>query len=239
MNRMHRAAAAALFAAGAAGAQSLDDSAAPAARDAATSRLVADRPASVLLPQPAAALSSTPAVPAPFRHIGPAPRTYLRNEADTDRMPRNPSAFGRWLTDPRLLAGVELAPWLAVEGGYVELHDRGTRFVDFARGDEAAGALGLKGSQTHAAVKLTAPVGQRLEAYGKAGIAYSEYKHGNGEGRAVTDVDAGPYVGIGARYRLNGKASVTAGYEQYGDSERKWGGASNNNGLKAKLNLGF
>ncbi len=185
-------------------------------------------------------LSARPSPAAPFARVQPQPawRTYLRNESETDRMPRDPAAFGRWVTTPRLLAGVELTPYLALEGGYVDLVDRGTYFADYGRADEAAGAMGVKGMNTHAAVKLKVPVGERFEAYGKLGVAYSEFNHRDAKGRSVQETDAGPYVGVGARYQLNGKASVSAGYEQYGDTANKWG-TGNNNGLKAKLNLGF
>jgi hypothetical protein len=44
---------------------------------------------------------------------------------------------------------------------------------------------------------------------------------------------------LGARYKLNEKASVSAQYEQYGNSARKWGSDTNNSGLSAKFKMGF
>jgi opacity protein-like surface antigen len=55
----------------------------------------------------------------------------------------------------------------------------------------------------------------------------------------VSDTDVGAYVGMGARYKLNEKASVSAGYEQYGNSAKKWGSETNNSGLQAKFKMGF
>ncbi|WP_296946883.1 porin family protein [uncultured Massilia sp.] len=226
-------------------AQALEDQvvvAPPAAVQARGPATAAPAPAaaSPLLPRAEAGLSATPSLSAPFARLQPQPawHAYLRDASAPDRMPRDPSAFGRWVTDARLLAGIELTPYLALEGGYVNLVDRGTYFADYGRIDEAAGAMGVKGANTHAAVKLQVPVGERFEAYGKLGMAYSEFNHRDAKGRSVQETDAGPYVGAGARYRINGKASVSAGYEQYGDTANKWG-TGNNNGLKAKLNVGF
>lgn len=196
-------------------------------------------PPSVLLPQHAPSLSSTPALSAPFANIRPQSRTYLRDESEPDRMPHDPAVFGRYVTDPRLLAGVDLAPWLALETGYVTLRDRGTFLADYARPWEVSGALGTGGFNTHAGARVNVPVGPGIEAFGKVGVAYSEYDHRDAGGRSVTDADTGPYVGMGARYKVSEKASVTAGYERYGDSEKKWGANTNNNGLKAKVHIGF
>jgi hypothetical protein len=49
----------------------------------------------------------------------------------------------------------------------------------------------------------------------------------------------GAFTGVGARYKLNDKASVSAGYEQYGNSAKKWGSETNNSGLNAKFKMGF
>jgi hypothetical protein len=49
----------------------------------------------------------------------------------------------------------------------------------------------------------------------------------------------GAYAGMGARYKLNEKATVSAQYEQYGNSAKKWGSETNNSGLSAKFKMGF
>jgi opacity protein-like surface antigen len=195
-------------------------------------------PSPVLLPQPAAALSSTPLLSQPFAKIQATSRTYLKNLAEPDRMPRDPAVFGRYVTDPRLLAGVQLTPFIALEGGYVNLYDRGTFLASYARPEEANGALNVKGMQTHAAAKVTIPAGDRWEAFGKVGVAYSEYKHRDELHRSIQEADTGVYAGAGAKYKLSEKASVSGSVERYGNSDR-WGPNTNNNSIKAKVSLGF
>lgn len=224
MNAFGLAAAAAFLAAGAARAQTLVPEPAPP---------------TVLLSQPEKTLSATAPLLQPFAAIQPTSRTYLKNIAEPDRMPRDPAAFGRWVTDPRLLAGVQLTPFVALEAGYVNLYDRGTHLADFAHPEDANGALNVKGLNSHAAVRLTIPVSERFEAYGKLGTAYSEYKYHDKDTHAtVTEPDVGVYASAGAKYKLNEKASVSGAFERYGDSQR-WGPNTNNNSLKAKVNLGF
>ncbi|MFK3738345.1 outer membrane beta-barrel protein [Massilia sp. TN1-12] len=195
-------------------------------------------PSPVLLPQPEATLSSTPLLSRPFGKIVPVERSYLKNVAEPNPMARLFAPFTRWATDPRLLAGVQLTPFLALEAGYVNLYDRGTHPVDSTRPEDLNGAMNVKGMQTHAAAKVMVPVGSRWEAYGKLGMAYSEYKHRDELGRSVQESDTGVYAGAGAKYKLSEKASVSGSFERYGNSER-WGGNSNNNAVKAKVNLGF
>jgi hypothetical protein len=239
MDARHLAAVATLLAMPVAQAQERDTPAAPLALLPATApELLQPALPSVLLPRPAPTLSSTPPLSRPFAGIQPIPRGYMRNEAEPDRIPRDPAAFGRWVTDPRLLAGVRLTPFLALEAGYVNLYDRGTYFVDYREASGAADALNLKGFNSHVAARLTVPVGDRLEAFGKAGVAASEFRYRDDLGRAIKETDVGPYVGAGAKYKVSGKASVSGSVERYGNSDR-WGPNTNNNALKAKVNLGF
>jgi hypothetical protein len=51
-------------------------------------------------------------------------------------------------------------------GGFHRIDERDAR--------DTNGALGINGVNTHAAVKYTLPVTDRLTAYGKLGVAYSE-----------------------------------------------------------------
>jgi hypothetical protein len=88
-------------------------------------------------------------------------------------------------TDPRLVAGVNLNPYLAVETGYRERIDRGFHAVDPGRPEDVSGALGVKGSHSYLAGKLTVPVNDSFSAYGKLGIAYSERKGGATNGNAM------------------------------------------------------
>ena len=230
-------AAAAMLVAAGSRAQGLD-AAAPASVEAVLqARPQVPQPAApaVLLPQREPAFSVKPQA---LAGIEPVRRTYLENLADPPTMPRNPAAFGRYVTDPRLLAGVQLTPFLAIEAGYVNLYDRGTHFFDFAYASAVDNTLSEEGFHTHAAARLTLPMGQRFEAYGKLGLAHSELRDPDLPSTAPTQTDNGAYVGAGARYKVSDKASVTGSFERYGNSAR-WGDNSNNNSLKAKVNLGF
>lgn len=227
----------AMLAAAGARAQSLDEPAAPAGPA---------RGEPQLCEVPAAPRATTPGMTRaqPLANVRPAPsafQPYMGNAADSTGnavMNANKAALGAWVTDPRLYAGIRLTPYLAIETGVANLYDRGTFYAGTERKENLTGAFASGGFNSYLAGKVTVPVTPRLEAYGKAGLAYSEIKCRDEHLVTVSDTDAGPYVGVGARYKLSEKASVSAGYERYGDSQ-KWGGASNNNGVSAKVKLGF
>lgn len=186
-------------------------------------------------------LSGLHVPPPSFAKIQPVPRTYMGNAAETDGLRyQDKSAFGVYVSDPKLFAGVNLAPNFAIETGYANLYTRGFHFADYARPDEVNGALGTKGSNSYLAARLNVPVNDQLAAYGKLGVAVSDrVAHDRTLHNTVTDTDVGAYVGMGARYKVNEKAAVTAGYEQYGNSAKKFGSETNNSGLQAKFKLGF
>lgn len=217
MNTIHLAMAAGLLAAGGAHAQLLDGAAAP--KD----------------------LSATPAPSGPFAKILPVPRTYMGNAAETGGLRyQDKSAFGVYVSDPKLFGGINLSPDFAIETGYANLYTRGFHFADYARPDEVNGALGTKGFNSYLAARINVPVNDQFAAYGKLGVAVSDrVAHDKTFRNTVSDTDVGPYVGMGARYKLNEKASVSAGYEQYGNSAKKWGSETNNSGLQAKFKMGF
>lgn len=210
--------AAVTLAAGAARAQSLEEAAAPPPT-----------------------LSSTPPAASVFAKVHPVPRTYMGNAAEPvwpgmqDR-----SAFGVYVADPKLFAGVRLSPNVAVEAGYANLFTRGYHFADYARPDEVAGALGTKGTNSYLAGRIDVPVTDSLSTYGKLGIAYSERTARDQTLRTTkTDSDVGAYAGMGATYKVSEKASVSAQYEQYGNTGKKWGSETNNSGVSAKFRMGF
>jgi hypothetical protein len=177
----------------------------------------------------------------PFAQIQPVSRLYMGNAAETDGVRfQDKSAFGVYTSDPRLFAGIGLSPLFAVEAGYANLYTRGFHFADYARPDEVNGALGTRGYNSYLAGRIDAPVNDRFVAYGTLGVAVSERVAHDGTARAtVTESDVGPYVGTGGRYRLDEKASLSARYEQYGNSAKKWGGETNNSGVTARFRMGF
>jgi opacity protein-like surface antigen len=204
---------AAIFAAGSAQAQLLDQPAPPQLRNA------------------------DPAQSQPFAgSFRPFPRPYkIENETPISY----DTIFDSYRTDPKLLAGVELSPNLALETGFVNLFSRGFHFVEYGRADERAGALGTKGFSSHFAGKLTVPVGERFSAYGKLGVAYSQRKASDGAGNSARDIDVGPYANVGARFKLNEKASVSGEFTRFGNTANKWGGETNATGVSTKLKVGF
>ena len=186
-------------------------------------------------------LSSTPAPSQPFGKVQPVPRTYMGNAAEPVGL-RNPSKseFGVYVADPKLFGGINLSPHVALETGYANLYTRGYHFADYARPDEVNGALGTKGFNSYLAARVNVPVNDSFSAYGKVGVAYSErVAHDKTLRATASDSDVGAYAGMGARYKLTEKASVSAQYEQYGNSAKKWGSETNNSGLSAKFRMGF
>lgn len=192
-----------------------------------------------LLDQPAAPLleKAVPAQAQPFAgSFQPFPRPYAMG-ADTPTV-RYDTIFDSYRTDPKLMVGVQLTPNVAIETGYANLFTRGFHFVDYGRADERAGALGTKGFTSYLAGKLTVPVGERFSAYGKVGIAFSQRNTHDQKGNPLTDIDAGPYANIGAKYKLTEKATVSGELTRAGDTA-KWGASSNATGVSAKLKMGF
>jgi opacity protein-like surface antigen len=217
MKTLNAALAAGLLAAGAAQAQLLDDA------------------------PPPATLAPAPAPSRPFAPVRPVPRTYMGNAAEPvgSRQP-DKSTLGVYVADPKLFGGINLSPHVALEAGYANLYTRGYHFADYARPDDVNGALGTRGSNSYLAARINAPVSDRFSAYGKLGVAYSErVAHDKTLRATASDTDVGAYAGMGARYKLNEKAAVSAQYEQYGNSAKKWGSETNNSGLSAKLKMGF
>lgn len=167
----------------------------------------------------------------------PFPRPYVTVENGSTSI--YDTIFDSYRTDPKFLAGVQLRPNLAIEAGYGNLLHRGFHFVDYGRAAERAGALGTTGSTSHVAAKLTVPVDDRLSAYGKLGLAYSQRNSHDEAGISTKDIDVGPYANIGAKYKLNEKASISGEVTRAGDTSSKFGNASNATGVSAKLKLGF
>jgi opacity protein-like surface antigen len=179
-----------------------------------------------------------PASPSQLQ-VQPAEPFYMRNEAANP----NDQLMQGFRTDPRLVGGINLNRNLAIEMGLAEVYDRGFHWVDPGRPEDVSGALGAKGLHSYLAGKLTVPVDDKLSAYGQLGIAYSERKTSrkNQDGliEHIIDVDAGPYLGAGAKYKLSDKASVDVDAKRYGETGQKWGRPSNGNGVGAKVKLGF
>ncbi|MGO4479579.1 outer membrane beta-barrel protein [Massilia sp. 2TAF26] len=168
-------------------------------------------------------------IPAPFE------RAYVVNEGEHPFT----GLFDGWRSDPRLAAGINLNRYLALEMGYRERKDRGFHAIDPRDPLDTTGALGTKGFHSYFSVKATAPITDKLSAYGNLGIAYSERRGADALGKNEPNTDIGPYARLGAQYKLNDKASVTVESQNFGNTSQKWGNDTNANGVNAKLKLGF
>jgi hypothetical protein len=165
----------------------------------------------------------------------PYPRPYIQNDAPQ----LDPRVFKDYRADPKLRAGYEVAPHVSIETGVTGLNSEGPHPIGPGDAAGRAGAGNTKGFSTYVAGKLSAPLGDRLVAYGKVGGAYSERTERGSALAESKDSDAGPYVSAGTQYKLSDKATISGQYERYGNSAKKWGSDTNAGGVSAKLNVGF
>jgi len=189
-----------------------------------------------LLEQPSAPTlqAETPAAQAFGKIQQPFPRSYMSNET----APAIDNLHPNFRTDPKLVGGFELTPNLGIEAGFSNLYSQGFHYVDARHAYERAGALGNHGFASHLAAKVSVPVDDRLTAYGAAGVAYS-LRESAAKDKTLRDIDVGPYAGVGAKYKLTDKASLSGEYQLQGDTGKKWSNDTNANGFSAKLKLGF
>lgn len=171
----------------------------------------------------------------------------------------NDRLFPGFRTDPRLVLGYAINPYLSLETGYAHLRDQGFHKLDTfnpkaAAADAAigAGALGAASNTTYVAAKITLPVNERLSAYGKFGIAHSRVNNdgfispqqvadrvaGKPVGEFGSETSTGPYGAVGAQYKLDDKTTVKGEYIMNG-SASQFGKASNASGLRGSVGIGF
>lgn len=185
-----------------------------------------------------------PASPRLAARPSPLARAFARTPSPFAPTIRNEAAhpftslFDGYRADPRLVAGINLNRYLALEAGYRERIDRGFHAIDPRDPLDTAGALGTKGYHSYAAFKVTVPVTDDLSAYGALGLSHSVRSGADAVGKN-DNVLSGTYTGVGARYRLNEKASVSVESQSFGKTAQKWGSDTNGNGVNAKLHLGF
>ncbi|KFI08230.1 outer membrane beta-barrel protein [Massilia sp. BSC265] len=162
-------------------------------------------------------------------------------------------------TDPRLVIGYALNQYLSVETGYSHLRDQGFHkpnpFDARENAQDAAvgaGALGAKSFTTYLAAKITVPVTDRLTAYGKLGVAQSVVKNdgfvtpqmaeaqagGRSTGVFGGETGTGAYGALGAKYRLNDKATIKGEVIMNG-SANDFRSNSNATGLRGSVGFGF
>jgi opacity protein-like surface antigen len=168
----------------------------------------------------------------------PYPRPYMKNDATQ----LDPRVFKDYRSDPKLSAGYEVAPHVAVEAGYTGLNSEGPHPIDPGDAAGRAGAGNTKGFGTYVAGKVDVPLGEKVLAYGKLGVAYSERNDRSDLAKPTLESkesDVGAYVSAGTEYKLSDKATLSGKYERYGNSAKKFGSDTNAGGVSAKLNVGF
>lgn len=184
--------------------------------------------------QPRLKAQPTPETQAFAKLPTPFERTYMVDEGEHPFT----KLFEGYRSDPRLVAGINLNRYLALELGYRERKDRGFHAIDPRDPLDTTGALGTKGFNSYVAVKVTAPITDNFSAYGKLGASHSERRGADALGRQ-SNVVGGAYTSLGAEYKLNDKATVTVESQKFGNTGEKWGKDSNANGVNAKFKLGF
>ena len=162
-------------------------------------------------------------------------------------------------TDPRLTLGYAFNQYLALEAGYSHLDDRGFHKPNPFNAremaiDEAVGAgvLGERSYTTHLAAKITVPVNERLTAYGKLGVAQSVVKNdgfvtrdmaeahaaGRSAGAFGSETGTGAYGALGAKYKLNDKATLKGEVIMNGSAD-KFRSNSNASSVRGSVGFGF
>lgn len=176
-----------------------------------------------------------------LKEIAPASRGYVLNDAYS---PNEKLFNGLFKTDPRLLFGVALTPRVSFEAGYQHLFDQGFHKVNERDAWDTDGALFARPFTTHAGVKYTMPVGERLSVWGKLGLSHSALPGAKLPDRkayptGMPTSDTGLFVGVGAKYKVDKRTTIDAGVGSHGDTARKFGSWTNATGIRANLKKGF
>lgn len=155
-----------------------------------------------LLERPAApALEST--APMPLDKLRPATGWYAGSEG---LPPADPKAPDWWRAEPKLFAGIELAPHLGIEATFTNPgYRQGLRYQGHGPRLAEGVALGAKGYNFDVAGRASVAVNDSLSAFGTLGVAADVRKY-----PGVKAVDAGPTGSVGATYKLNSKQTATA-----------------------------
>lgn len=123
----------------------------------------------------------------------------------------NNAIVDAWKADARIFAGYQFDRNLGVETGY-------TRFgrVGFHLPGDNGGIDGsTRGQSAYAAGTYTMPLSDRVSAFGKLGVEYSQRRY-NSTGGALGEHDTGLYAGAGLQVRLTDNLALTGEYERYG-----------------------
>lgn len=116
-----------------------------------------------------------------------------------------------WKADAKIFAGYQFDQNLGVEAGFTRFGRVGVHYtvIDFNVDGRT------KGSSSYVAGTYTMPLNERVAAYGKLGVAYSERSYVSNFG-AQGEHDSGIYAGAGLQYKLTGNLALTGEYERFG-----------------------
>jgi opacity protein-like surface antigen len=116
-----------------------------------------------------------------------------------------------WKPDAKIFAGYQFDRNLGVETGYTRFGRVGFHFP----GDYGGIDGSTRGNAAYVAGTYTLPLNDRVAAYGKLGVEYSQRRYNSTVG-ALSEHDTGLYAGAGLQVKLTDKLALTSEYERYG-----------------------
>ena len=116
-----------------------------------------------------------------------------------------------WKAGGKIFGGYEFDQNWGVEAGYTRF---GRTAFSYPLTDGTLSGS-IKGDGAYAAGKYTVPLNDKVSAYGKLGVAYSERTYRSNFG-ALGEHDTGLYASAGLQYKLTENVALTGEYERYG-----------------------
>jgi OOP family OmpA-OmpF porin len=116
-----------------------------------------------------------------------------------------------WKADAKIFAGYQFDQNLGFEAGFTRFGRVGVDFPSFYGTEHGR----TRGSSSYIAGTYTMPLNERVAAYGKLGVGYSERSYISSSG-ALGEHDTGLYAGAGLQVKLTGNLALTGEYERYG-----------------------
>jgi OOP family OmpA-OmpF porin len=116
-----------------------------------------------------------------------------------------------WKLDVKIFAGYQFDRNLGIETGYTNFGRVGFHYPALDRTIDGA----TRGQSAYVAGTYTLPLNERVAAFGKLGVQYSQRRYTSNVG-AFGDHDTGLYAGAGLQVKLAGNLALTGEYERYG-----------------------
>jgi OOP family OmpA-OmpF porin len=116
-----------------------------------------------------------------------------------------------WKADAKIFAGYQFDQNLGVETGYTRFGRVGFHYPVLDSSIDGS----TRGNSAYVAGTYTMPLNERVAAYGKLGVEYSQRRYSSTVG-ALGEHDTGLYAGAGLQVKLTGNLALTGEYERYG-----------------------